>query len=263
MDRSFLFDEEVIKASRDYVCIRLASYEDAGEAEFLKTIYVGRTGELENTVFVLLSPDTKTDLCRAGRGPHFAFRSPAVLAAAMKEIAKEYPAKELNRAPALPQLKNFRLGLNVSSCDGLPLVICVGETAEDVKKLNAKLSPLAFEEALAGKFGFASALTSEKLGVVAAYESQTGFLLIQPGEYGVDGKLVKAFAADVTQTELRSSLLSYVDSVGKINKHHNQHVRKGRRTGQNWVTEIPVTDPMSLRAMSRERPMGDGSRGND
>ena len=83
----------------------------------------------------------------------------------MDKIAKEYPAKELEKEsiPALPQLKNFRLGLNVSSCDGLPSLICVGETTNEVNKLNAKLSPLAFDESLAGKFGFASALASEDL----------------------------------------------------------------------------------------------------
>ena len=130
MDRSFLADKEVIKASRNFVCIRLASYEDAGEAEFLKTVFVGRSGELENTVFVLLSPDTKTNLCRPGRGPHFAFPTPAKLAAEMDKIAARYSDNEnvKNSNPALPQLKNFRLGLNVSACDGVPLLLCVGET---------------------------------------------------------------------------------------------------------------------------------------
>ncbi len=57
MDRSFLADADVIAASRMFVCIRPATYEDAGEADFLKKIFVGRSGELDNTVFVLLAPD--------------------------------------------------------------------------------------------------------------------------------------------------------------------------------------------------------------
>lgn len=254
MDRSFLSDVGVIKASRDFVCIRLASYEDAVEAEFLKTIYVGSTGELENTVFVMLTPDTKTNLCRPGRSPNFAFRSPGQLAAAMKKIAMEYPEKErvVDYIPALPQLKTFRLGLNVSSCDGLPSLICVGSTAAEVKQLNSKLAPLAFDESLAGKFGYASALAGKELDAIVGYDQQTGILIVRPGEYGMDGTLEKAFATDVDLEELRTFLIEFANSASKDSKQHNQHVRNGRRLDKNWETEIPVTDPMSLRAMNRQ-----------
>ena len=59
MDGSFLSDADVVAASRKFVCIRLSTYEDAEEAEFLRSIYVGRSGDLENTVFAILSPDGK------------------------------------------------------------------------------------------------------------------------------------------------------------------------------------------------------------
>ena len=253
MDRSFLADKGVIEASRNFVCIRLASYEDAGEAEFLKTVFVGRSGELENTVFVLLSPDTKTNLCRPGRGPNFAFPTPAKLAAAMNKIAARYSADKNveNSNPALPQLKNFRLGLNVSACDGVPLLLCVGETASDVEQLKRQIAPLAFDKSLAGKFVYASATSGDDLNSVVGYESQSGILLIRPGEYGIEGKLEKVFAADISNNELQSELLRYANSFEKAPKRHHQHVRKGRDAGKTWKTEIPVTDPMSLRAMGR------------
>ena len=57
MDRSYLSNKEVIEASRDFVCIRLATYENVAEAKILKSIFTGRSGELENTTFVLLAPD--------------------------------------------------------------------------------------------------------------------------------------------------------------------------------------------------------------
>ena len=40
MDKSFLSQSEVIAASRKFVCIRLATYENAEEAKFLKSISV-------------------------------------------------------------------------------------------------------------------------------------------------------------------------------------------------------------------------------
>ena len=39
MDRSFLADQDVIAASRKFVCIRLATYENADENEVLKGVF--------------------------------------------------------------------------------------------------------------------------------------------------------------------------------------------------------------------------------
>ena len=64
----------MIAASRKFVCVRLATYESKEEADLLTDIFVGRSGELENTTFVILAPDGKKRLTRAGRGPMFAFR---------------------------------------------------------------------------------------------------------------------------------------------------------------------------------------------
>ena len=58
-------------------------------------------------------------------------------------------------------------------------------------------------------------------------------------------------AAELDEAELHSELLRYANSFEKVQKRHHQHVRKGREAGQNWETEIPVTDPMSLRALER------------
>ena len=67
MDRSLWSDPLVIDASRKFVCVRLATYEDAVEGKLLEGIYRGRSGQLENTVFVMLAPDGKTRLSASGR----------------------------------------------------------------------------------------------------------------------------------------------------------------------------------------------------
>ena len=72
MDRSFLTDKDVVAASRKFVCIRLATYEDAAENEVLKGIFAMR-GTLQNTVFGILTPDGKTHIVRSGRSPAWAF----------------------------------------------------------------------------------------------------------------------------------------------------------------------------------------------
>ena len=72
MDRSFLSDKGIIRASRNFVCVRLSTYESKEEAEYLSRIFT-RRGQLENTVFCIMSPDGKDKLVNAGRSPGWAF----------------------------------------------------------------------------------------------------------------------------------------------------------------------------------------------
>lgn len=262
MDRSYLSNENVIAASRNYVCIRLATYEDDAEAEFLRTVYVSRGGDLENTVFVLLSPDTKENLCRPGRGPQFAYSSPRALAQGMDEIAKDYEpkAREPESTPRLPQLKNVRLGLNVSSCDGLPSIVCVAKNDSEAVKMQATIAPLAFSNELAGRFVYSTTTEPDELNSVEEYTGKTGFLMIEPGEFGVNGKLISRFSVETEVDEIKTAMISYANGVAKVKKNHSAHVRKGIETGQNWETEIPVEDQGSLKAMEhmKRRSQQDG-----
>ena len=56
MDRSFLSSEDVVTASRNFVCIRTATYEDAGEAEFIKRTIFDGADDLRNFWFFASSP---------------------------------------------------------------------------------------------------------------------------------------------------------------------------------------------------------------
>ena len=40
MDRSFLSDPDVVAPSRGFICVRLVTYEDVQEMEFMQSIYV-------------------------------------------------------------------------------------------------------------------------------------------------------------------------------------------------------------------------------
>ena len=61
MDRSFLSDPEVIAASRDFVCVRLVTFEDVEEMEFMNSIYDFRT-PTKNSLFAILDPSAKEHL---------------------------------------------------------------------------------------------------------------------------------------------------------------------------------------------------------
>jgi hypothetical protein len=248
MDRSFLFEDELIEASRAFVCIRLATYEDADEAEFLKQIFTGRSGQLENTVFCLLGPDGQQRLSRAGRAPNMVFRSPREMAGEMKKLAAACPRRESETTPLLPQLKNVRLALNVAECDGLPLVVCKAESREQLKSLQDRLAPLACSGNLAGRFVYASCSNARDLERVAGAPPAQGFLVISPGQYGIDGAISKVIDSDAPADEIAMALQEFAGTFQRRTKEHDRHVRSGRVAGIDWQTEIPVTDPMSNRA---------------
>ena len=80
MDRSFLSQPEAIEASRNFVCVRLTTYENQAETEFMRNLYRGPNGEIQNTTFTILSPDGKQALIRPERSPRRHFRNAAALA---------------------------------------------------------------------------------------------------------------------------------------------------------------------------------------
>src|SRR6478735_6469200 len=144
MDRSFLSRPDVIAASREFVCVRLATYEDPLEAKFVKGLVRTGSGELENTAFCLLAPDGKTRLSRSARGTERLYADAAAMAADMKRVAGQSTPKA---APAsLPLVANPRLALDVAAADGLPLVVIVGKDAAARQRQLERMAKLAWTD---------------------------------------------------------------------------------------------------------------------
>ncbi|MEM8885864.1 MAG: hypothetical protein AAGD14_17500 [Planctomycetota bacterium] len=230
MDRGSLSDPKVIEASRDFVCARLATYEDAEEAKFLKTLARTRSGELENSVFCILAPDGKTKLTRGGRGPEMVFgHSQERMVATMKEIAARYKAKKGD--PKLPLIKDVRLAVNVAACDGLPLAI--------VRKETDALAKLAWQKEFQGQVLWVKADGIEALKIKGASKGAP-LLVVQPSVFG-DAATVLASTQGTDYADTLRAALKKFRAARKGN--HRQHVRTGKRQGVHWETEIPVTDP--------------------
>src|SRR5207249_9654223 len=116
----------------------------ADEAKVLTSFFVGRSGQLENTTFVLVAPDGKTPLSRAGRSPdHVLGRGGAhdddALAGLLKEQAARFPRKteSTGDAPLLPYLADARRGLDVAACDLLPLAVVFAKDDHDRAAIDA------------------------------------------------------------------------------------------------------------------------------
>ena len=262
MDRSFLSDARVVAASRNFVCIRLTTYEDQAEANFLKTIYIGKSGDLENTTFAILSPDGKTKLTRTGRAPFHEYRGSRDMATGMDSIAKEQKVKTetMYSDPKLPAAKNVDIGLNIAASDGLPFVVVTAENQEKLDDLIAKVLPAVWSEAVAGQYVYATVLDSDELkpisGIKSPESSSTGtnaIMIIEPDQFGLSGKVLTQLDAGASVEAVKSNLIDSIESFPRKTHNHQAHVRLGIELGVDWKSKIPETDPESLRAKERAR----------
>ncbi len=246
MDRGVLSDAAVVKASRDFVCARLATYESAEEAKFLSSIARTASGSLENTVFTVLAPDGKTPLVPAGRGPHHAFGgtrddSAKETAAGLGRIAAQHPGKP-GVMRQVPYLEDLRLGLNVASCDLLPLVVVAAKDAESRKKVEDALAPLAWNTAFIGRLEYAAAADLADLKKIDGAVQREGIVVVEPDAYGLKGKAL-AQSATASEADLRKALEAGLKGFVPKSKDSRRHIEEGHRAGVYWKTEIPVTDP--------------------
>lgn len=242
MDRGLLSDQAVIEASRAFVCIRTATYEDAAEAQFQRATLSGGRGDLRNFGYCLLSPDGKKAIRRSSRGPNYIYANAGAMAAELRKVAGRYPPKaSANKSPkTLPQLKNVRLALNVASCDGLPLVVVVGKDAKKVAAMSKRLSAVAWRDDLLGKFIYAATPEAADLSGIDIASKGHGFYVIEPDDYGLAGELIRKLSATSSERDLTNALQSIAKAFDKPAKIHRQHVRQGRRAGKTWKTEVPV-----------------------
>lgn len=221
----------------------------------MKSLYVGRSGELENTTFAILSPDGKRKLTATGRGPFHAYRGSDSMTAGMNRIAATHKGAKAAAGTdtQLPLLKNLDLALNVASADGLPLIVTVAESKERLDGLNKTLLSLAWSESFAGQFVYASVLDEKELKPVTGIQDGEGILVVEPGQFGLSGKVLAQFGAGTSRAKMESKLQEVIANFPRKQKDHNSHVRLGIQLGIDWESKIPETDPQSLRAKERAR----------
>ncbi len=247
MDRSFLSDDRLIEAARKWVCIRLATYESKSENEVLKSIFKGRTGEVENSTFCLLAPDGKKKLSRAGRSPQMVYRDASAMADAMDKAVKKYARGGADlAAKTLPVSMNVRLGVNIASCDGRPVVMAWGKDAKSAAKVADSVNDVAWTKDFRGKFEYVVSGDSKERKIVSGLKSsKSGVAVLQPGAYGLKATVLAQTTGDADAKTLKKLLAEGLRKHKAEAKDSRDHIRKGERLGVDWETAIPSTDPHS------------------
>jgi hypothetical protein len=256
MDRCFLSQAEVVAASRRFVCVRLLTYEDRTEGAFLKSLVRTRSGELENTVFALLSPDGKQVLTRASRSARHTFGDARQLAETMDRCAGRYAAREF--PAALPAVPSVRLALNVAACDHRPLVVAFAPEAMARRRLAERLASLVWDERFRGRFTYVTAAAATELSAIQDAPTEAGVFVVQPDRFGLAGKALKQVGAEAPPAALAACLTYGLALHRPSDEAFGEHVRDGHQQGVFWETIIPVTDPMERQARERGRRLGPG-----
>ena len=261
MDRSFLADKDVISASRKFVCIRLATYENAEENQVLKGFFA-RGGNLENTVFTLLTPDGKTKLVAAGRSPVWAFGGVAGLGVnaqpeepikkmgqTMEAIALAYPGKgkAAKGFPPLPYLADLRLALNVTAADRQPLVAVFASDAARRKAMERELSAVAWSDQFIGQAQYVAVADAKEFKAVKGLKAKAGFIVIQPGIFGLEGSVIQEISANAKAGELKKQLAKALGQHKPNTLSYYEHRAAGVRAGKRWESKTPNTDNSGLR----------------
>ena len=241
MDRSFLADKDVIESSRAFVCVRLATFEDADENTFTQSLYHGRRPKADvNTVFTVLAPDGRTALLTPGRSPSMTLRTedPKKLVAAMNRIAAEYKTKNAGKTAPVPYGIDLRRALNVAACDMQPLVVVVAKSAAERKAIEKTLAPIAWSREYVGVFAYATAKPDE-LKALAGAGATDGVLVVIAGDYGLKGKVV-ASVSGASAARLKAAFKLALAEFKPREKDSISHIRKARRSGIVWETEVPT-----------------------
>lgn len=238
--------------SRDWVCVRLASYEEDKEGEYLTKLYRGRTGLLNNTTFALLAPDGKTLLAPSGRGPQFTLgkrgnpdqaAAPEDVAAFSKLLAakaQDYDSK--GELALLPEALDVRRALVVAACDNQPLVVMYAEAEESRRRAKAQLAELAWSEEFLGRMQYIVATSREELSQIAGLPEGDFVAVVEPNQFGLEAKALVHLARMDKKTDFAKLMRQGLKSYTRVDLPSREHRQQGRRAKATWESVMPVTD---------------------
>lgn len=243
----------VVAASRDFVCIRLLTYENKSEYDFMEDLLGVSPGTLPNTVFCVLAPDGKTQLVRARRGPRHGFSGARSMADGLRRIALRYPvrADQVVASRSLPLVRPVDLALNVAASDNRPLIVTVAPDPQQLAALQQQVQQLAWNPRFIGQFIYSSTQRRAALKPLAGAQPDAAILIVEPGAFGITGKVVAQLALPTSPAAMATAFTAALDAFVPSRKDHNRHIEMGYQLGIEWTTVVPESDRQSVRAKAR------------
>ena len=239
--------DDFIAASRDFVCVRLESYESKEHQELIRGLL---GGAFANTAFCILAPDGKTRLSKSGRSPSALFGrrggpagDPAAVIGALKRISADYPPKGSMSDATVQDFHSTRQALNVASGDQRLLLLTVanGEKRSGATKV---LQAVLNEQNTEGRFHHdfvENDVDSHWRELVSGAKSQEGFYIIEADPFGQTGLVLVELPLSAKSSELKLALKTANEAFAKKEKRkvYSEHVREGRQKGVFFKNGMP------------------------
>ena len=227
-------DPDVIKASRKFICVRIDSYESEENQKIVRSHLGGR---FENTAFCVIAPDGKERLTRSGRGPQHISRDFDDIAA----IADRYKSRGDILNSHIPDFNSFALALNVSSADQKILLLIAGDE-DEIVAAGKRIRSVVWNKNVMGRFNYDfESDSSSWTGPLSSKSKGSGFHLIRPGEFGLEGQIGMSLSLNASNSNLLKAMVvanrDYAKSTKK--KVYSSHVVEGRRQGKRIEMAVP------------------------
>ncbi len=258
--------KEFIEASRDFVCIRIETYENKRSEEIVRSLLNGR---FANTSFGIFDPYGKQRLSRTGRSPNQVLGGKGSdendeILDAMKDIASRYRRRGKGKGAVLQDFLSFEQALNVASADQRLLVFVDADEAE-IKKLSPTLKQVFSDEEIIGRFhlDFAGKKDSKWQKSIKGAKSKSAINIIRAGKFGLDGSIEKRLPLTADSAEIKTALLTQNKrfKATEERKEYASHVMAGKRAGIKYESEIPYGEDRDGDGKIDQRPQrGGGTR---
>lgn len=133
-----------------------------------------------------------------------------------------------------------RQALNVASADQRVLVIISG-AKNQIETLRESLRTVTTDEHIVGRFHFDFEDSDDWKKAVEGTNNKPGIVIVRPGEFGLDGVVMRQLPLDAEQSiiveALRSANTEFAKSTKK--KVYSSHVAKGRELGVYFEGAVP------------------------
>ncbi|WP_411844658.1 hypothetical protein AAFN60_11510 [Roseibacillus persicicus] len=255
--------KEFIAASRQFVCVRLESYESEEHQKMVRK-FLG--GSFANTAFAILAPDGETQLSRSGRSPHVLLgrrgrpedAAPAEVIQELTRIAANYQPKGNASEATLPDFHTTRQALNVAAGDQRLLVLTVA-SGRSLLMAKTTLRTVLNDSELIGRFhhDFAEKESAPEWTKLLEGEKETsGFLVIAPDSFGLKGKVVAQLPLTASVERLKNTLIAknkiYSNETERTN--YSEHVREGRQKKVYFPNAMPYGEDRDGDGVIDKRP---------
>ncbi|MBT6451083.1 MAG: hypothetical protein HOK62_10255, partial [Verrucomicrobiales bacterium] len=98
-----------------------------------------------------------------------------------------------------------------------------------------------------GQAQYVSASDAKEFKAVKGVTVKTGFIVIQPGTFGLEGSVIREISANAKAGELKKQLANALGQHKPNTLSYYEHRAAGVRAGKRWESKTPSTDNSSPR----------------